>query len=213
MPPRLLRAHLPRAALRKYAHGVARSFCEAQGGRMAQCPEPDCAWFVAAEAAGARDVLCGAGHEFCKRCNFRSRLRDDEPAAKLPAETRRLLVGGHAPASCKEHEDQAAEDKSDAASMALILATTMPCPTCKMPITRSAGCNHMRCYGKLKDGSSCNAYFCVSIAHRPPPTTYHRKPTAPLPIANRPPSPRATHHALRLTPCPPVVKMASICAP
>jgi ariadne-1 len=120
VPPRLFKAHLPPDALARWRQATVKAFVKADR-HTSWCPTPDCPFSVTTAGGGARDVECGAGHEFCSRCGHAS---------------------PHAPASCAELATFLRDEKKDDASEIWILANCMPCPKCKAMVYRDGGCNH-----------------------------------------------------------------------
>ncbi|XP_029828626.2 ankyrin repeat and IBR domain-containing protein 1 isoform X1 [Ixodes scapularis] len=90
-------------------------------------------------------VDCGNGHYFCWECRG----------------------GAHAPCSCdlwKQWRTKVAEVKpeelesawchtEDAANSLWMVTNSKPCPSCKSPIQKNEGCNHLKCY-------KCKHDFC-----------------------------------------------------
>lgn len=118
------------------------------------CPSTDCNRLITHTKShlgpGWNIMQCTCGEMFCAEC----------PQAC----DRRIHPG----ISCADYRMM----ESDSASMVWLLKNTRPCPKCKVPIDRFAGCNHVRC-AKCQNyfcwkcggvGQDCNAYSCLQKA-------------------------------------------------
>eukprot|EP01103_Thecamoeba_quadrilineata_P011390 TRINITY_DN2706_c0_g3_i1.p1 TRINITY_DN2706_c0_g3~~TRINITY_DN2706_c0_g3_i1.p1 ORF type:complete len:645 (+),score=95.44 TRINITY_DN2706_c0_g3_i1:143-2077(+) len=78
-------------------------------------------------------VQCLCGHTFCFHC----------------------LLEDHVPISCKMLKDwkNISAGENDKLNDAFISTVTRPCPSCKSPIEKNHGCNHITC-------SKCRYHFC-----------------------------------------------------
>ncbi len=124
--------------VRRYDAFVLRSFVEAHP-RVRWCPGADCAAAlecVSASAAGTScgmDVACGAcGAAFCWTCGGEA----------------------HRPLACAILREWQLKACAESENLNWILANTKPCPKCKRPIEKHAGCMHMTCQ------PPCRHEFC-----------------------------------------------------
>ncbi|CAN6236566.1 unnamed protein product [Urochloa humidicola] len=119
----------------RYALFALRSFVEEGGGGVKWCPAPGCTLAVelaAGGAAAAMDVFCECRHGFCWGCGEEA----------------------HRPVSCGTVRAWLAKNASDAESAKWVLANTKLCPSCRRPIEKNQGCNHMTCR------APCRHQFC-----------------------------------------------------
>ncbi|CAE8581126.1 unnamed protein product [Polarella glacialis] len=87
-------------------------------------------------------------------CSFCAACREAyHPGIQCIAQISRLEKLGRAVGALNEDKSRRQRLTDELQSLKLILAETVPCPTCKMPITRASGCNHMVC-------SNCTTHFC-----------------------------------------------------
>ncbi|TVU23618.1 hypothetical protein EJB05_25994, partial [Eragrostis curvula] len=124
----------------RYAAFALRSYVEDNGGGRAMrwCPAPGCTRAVAAgeeaedqkSSEKALDVACECGHAFCFRCGEEA----------------------HRPVTCGTVRAWLAKNASDSETANWVLANTKYCPSCRKPIEKNQGCNHMSC--------RCGHYFC-----------------------------------------------------
>jgi len=118
--------------------------CEVNGVETPILPE---------EAEGSEDkqdlAVCdrpGCNFAFCPACR-----QPYHPASNCTAMMERLERLGLQQAAATKSNKQRLKDELE--SLRLIMSGTVPCPGCKMPITRTQGCNHMIC-------SNCSTHFC-----------------------------------------------------
>eukprot|EP01103_Thecamoeba_quadrilineata_P007897 TRINITY_DN1771_c0_g1_i1.p1 TRINITY_DN1771_c0_g1~~TRINITY_DN1771_c0_g1_i1.p1 ORF type:complete len:679 (+),score=104.89 TRINITY_DN1771_c0_g1_i1:37-2037(+) len=100
------------------------------------CPAPECPnAILLTEISTERNesVECLCGHTFCFRCSLES----------------------HQPCSCLMFEKwkKIASGQDDRLNDAFITSVSRPCPSCKVPIEKNHGCNHMTC-------TKCQYHFC-----------------------------------------------------
>lgn len=98
----------------------------------------------AKKAANPRIVDCGMGHFFCWACSLEPH---DPCSCEMWAEWKCKIL--------QEDKDNAMNTfiASGASSVGWVAENTKPCPSCKCPIEKNDGCNHMTC-------SRCRHQFC-----------------------------------------------------
>ena len=115
---------LPEPVLQKYEQWGLNELVSSRNLRW--CPNKDCEMAV---ENGCESCVCG--FDFCWACG----------------------ASPHAPASCDEAVRWALKNSSESENVGWILANTKPCPSCRKPIEKNQGCNHMHC-------RNCQSEFC-----------------------------------------------------
>jgi len=98
------------------------------------CPSPDCNWVFTNEDDMTQNIECPNCHQrYCSNClrNHRARVTCDQ--ARILAE--------------------ATEHTRDPETAQWLAANSKNCPSCKTPIQKKGGCNHMTC-------RMCRHEFC-----------------------------------------------------
>ncbi|OEL18291.1 putative E3 ubiquitin-protein ligase ARI7 [Dichanthelium oligosanthes] len=120
----------------RYARFALRSYVEDSGGGIRWCPAPGCTRAVeflgSAGDGDATDVFCDCRNGFCWSCGEEA----------------------HRPVSCGTVRAWLAQNISEAETTNWILTNTKDCPSCRRPIEKNQGCNHMTC------SAPCRHQFC-----------------------------------------------------
>lgn len=104
-----------------------------------------------AESAAAPLMTCDqCDYIFCGACR-----EAYHPSSRCVAQIHRLeKLGFNLQSQLSEKETSRKQRLAEElASLRAILADTVPCPKCKMPVSRTQGCNHMIC-------AACTTHFC-----------------------------------------------------
>jgi len=96
------------------------------------CVNPRCARVIQFTHGGARDIECECGTRFCFACNYGD---------------------SHSPCQCELMAQWQRKAKSEDDNATWLKANAKPCPSCKVPIEKNSGCNHMTC-------GTCKHHFC-----------------------------------------------------
>lgn len=120
---------------KKFDEALVASFVE-NNPLVRWCPAPNCGRAVLLrEIHSERNeiIKCDCGHFFCFRCGEES----------------------HAPAFCDMQKEWKTKNEGgdDALNEKFLATISRPCPSCKNPIEKNGGCNHMSC-------SKCGFHFC-----------------------------------------------------
>lgn len=125
---------LDEASAKKYQRFLLYSFVEHnQFARW--CSKPGCDHAVEYPPGGMRDIECRCGHVFCFACGM-------EP---------------HRPAVCELVRQWNDKNTAESENVTWIIANTKNCPSCRNPIEKNQGCNHMTC---RKHAGGCGHEFC-----------------------------------------------------
>ncbi|KAF9612152.1 hypothetical protein IFM89_038340 [Coptis chinensis] len=114
---------------KKYSRYLLRSYVEINTN-VKWCPAPDCdnaVEFVA--GSGSYDVSCNCKCNFCWNC----------------------LEETHRPVGCDTVATWILKNSAESENVTWILANSKPCPKCKRPIQKNAGCMHMTCTPPCKN--------------------------------------------------------------
>ncbi|CAO2142720.1 unnamed protein product [Urochloa humidicola] len=117
----------------RYARFALQSYVEDGGGGIKWCPAPGCTRAVEMYFLGSdADVFCDCRSGFCWSCGEEA----------------------HRPVSCDTVRAWLATNISEAETAKWILTNTKSCPSCRRPIQKNQGCNHMTCT------APCRHQFC-----------------------------------------------------
>ncbi|XP_050233757.1 probable E3 ubiquitin-protein ligase ARI8 [Mercurialis annua] len=119
----------------KYNRFLVRSYVEESRKSIIKwCPGKDCDNAVQLFESNSRnfDVTCECSWEFCWNCQEEM----------------------HSPVDCETAGNWIRKNGSESENMNWVIAYTKPCPKCKSPIEKNAGCSHMTCR------FSCKHQFC-----------------------------------------------------
>lgn len=99
------------------------------------CPAPGCSFIAEYSNMSVHEIQCNCGHFFCFSCGEES----------------------HRPANCEIVKEWNLKNSAESENINWILANTKQCPSCRKPIEKNQGCNHMTCN---KDFGGCGYEFC-----------------------------------------------------
>jgi len=95
------------------------------------CTSANCSRAIRAGTAGWLGVVCSCGHAFCFTCQEKN----------------------HDPAPCAVAKEWLKKETNDDANSVWLTGNTKQCPSCKTPIEKNQGCQHMTC-------AKCRHEFC-----------------------------------------------------
>lgn len=99
------------------------------------CPFPGCCYIAEYPNMGIHEIQCMCTYFFCFSCGEES----------------------HRPSNCEIVKEWKVKNSAESENINWILANTKQCPTCRKPIEKNQGCNHMTC---SKDYGGCGFEFC-----------------------------------------------------
>jgi ariadne-1 len=99
------------------------------------CPAPNCQYIAEFPNLGSHEIKCKCGCYFCFACASEA----------------------HRPASCQIVKEWMLKNSAESENVTWILANTKQCPSCKKPIEKNQGCNHMSCRVEI---GGCKHEFC-----------------------------------------------------
>mmetsp|Transcript_431 Transcript_431/g.503 ORF Transcript_431/g.503 Transcript_431/m.503 type:complete len:508 (-) Transcript_431:424-1947(-) len=99
------------------------------------CPSPNCQFIAEFPNLGAHEIKCNCGCYFCFSCGCEA----------------------HRPANCQIVREWMVKNSAESENVTWILANTKQCPSCKKPIEKNQGCNHMTCRVEV---GGCKYEFC-----------------------------------------------------
>jgi len=152
--PEFMKKHANSEQLRQRFERIYSSSFVESCNRVRWCPRSECGnaveWKVEEvddSVLTGRTVRCACGFQFCFDCGRESHS---------PATCSQIEAWNEAIVSAEEAGGvQAAprQEQREAMAKRWILKNSRPCPSCKAPIEKTEGCNHMVC-------SSCRHEFC-----------------------------------------------------
>ncbi|XP_050226658.1 probable E3 ubiquitin-protein ligase ARI8 [Mercurialis annua] len=120
----------------KYSRCLVRSYVE-QSRKIKWCPGRNCDYAVEIlDTDGSFDVTCHCFASFCWNCDEES----------------------HRPVDCETVKKWISKNSSESENVNYILTYCKPCPKCRRPIEKNAGCMHMTC--KICSHSFC--WLCLA---------------------------------------------------
>ncbi|OMJ81404.1 hypothetical protein SteCoe_18140 [Stentor coeruleus] len=134
---------IPESMIKKYSNGenynkYLKLKCDnfiAMNPMYRFCPYPGCDYVAEFSNMGIHEISCNCGYVFCFNCG-------DE---------------AHRPTLCLAVKDWTIKNSAESENINWILANTKQCPSCRKPIEKNQGCNHMTCY---RDFGGCGYEFC-----------------------------------------------------
>ena len=100
------------------------------------CPAPNCNFAIeVSDTSSSHEISCGCGFIFCFSCGEEA----------------------HRPASCSTLKEWKSKNTTESGNINWILANTKQCPSCRKPIEKNQGCNHMTCQ---RGAGGCGEEFC-----------------------------------------------------
>eukprot|EP01012_Entosiphon_sulcatum_P009892 TRINITY_DN15689_c0_g1_i1.p1 TRINITY_DN15689_c0_g1~~TRINITY_DN15689_c0_g1_i1.p1 ORF type:complete len:495 (-),score=103.18 TRINITY_DN15689_c0_g1_i1:857-2341(-) len=118
----IFRKFLPPELMARYDYFVVRFFVDTNPC-IRWCQGRNCTRALRCRDPSLSVVGCSCGFKLCFKCNNEA----------------------HAPATCEQMTEWRAREAGEGDNLAYITANTKPCPTCKTPIEKNEGCNHMTC--------------------------------------------------------------------
>ncbi|CAG7836392.1 unnamed protein product [Allacma fusca] len=106
------------------------------------CPQPDCGMGILLVDVGCNKIAClhGCGYVFCRLCLEGWHVGD----CRQESSSSQQQPGASSSHTYSITADRAAQAQYDDSRRAVRL-TTKPCPSCRVPTERAAGCYHMTC--------------------------------------------------------------------
>ncbi|OMJ73534.1 hypothetical protein SteCoe_27758 [Stentor coeruleus] len=99
------------------------------------CPFPGCEYIAECSYMGTYEITCNCDFVFCFGCGEEA----------------------HRPTLCHTVKEWNTKNSAESENINWILANTKQCPSCRKPIEKNQGCNHMTCYREI---GGCGYEFC-----------------------------------------------------
>ena len=99
------------------------------------CPAPGCTSIAEYVNMSIHEISCTCGFIFCFSCGEEA----------------------HRPANCNLIKEWNIKNSAESENITWILANTKQCPSCRKPIEKNQGCNHMTCHREV---GGCGFEFC-----------------------------------------------------
>ena len=106
-----------------------------QNASFRWCSSPGCKYIIEYPSLGSREVKCKCSYVLCFVCGEEA----------------------HRPANCSLIKEWKMKNSAESENINWILANTKQCPTCRKPIEKNQGCNHMTC---RREAGGCGNEFC-----------------------------------------------------